>query len=363
MADIAQTIQRGTEQVNQSISQLSQPAQDRTQATYMHNLSAMEQQKMKAYMTERADMITASVLTAVDAKERSISQIKKQVDDLLEKLPAEDPSMPMTPEQQAQRSDTQQRIDEVMKLYDAAIVERNTLIESISQQPGVLAAMDKSSYYNKDIGNKIFSEDVFASMPESQKKGIISQLTALQRAKTEIANRELQLEQNRKIELEMVKGAMRTSSNQLPRQPLKEGLSYDVYNSIFAREGSDIDSKKKAEWWNKDIAPFVADSPQFKDVPTDERKALHQVFTMWQPGEYSGQPAQMTEFQTVFNKYYKGIGEMTPMSARIMNTIKGIVDSENPDSRRLGAFIESIKDYVRPYETTLKPRATAEAGS
>ena len=361
MADIARTIQTGTAQFNQGLDTMSDPARVRSNATYMHEQNALQKQQLKVAMEQRADLITNSVLSAVNAKNMVVSQRKKDVDDLLSKLPSWDE----TPDnKRAEVQAIHDRTNEAMKLYEAAIVDRNNLIEGISKMDGVMIAMDKSTYYNKDIGAQVFNEEILSSMTESQRSDTIGRLVALQQAKQEQEYATGQLEHQRQIELETVKGMMRGSSaSQQGRQPLKEGLAFDVYNASLQRMGADIGeltNAERAEWWNDDIAPYVKNSPQFRDIPNEERAALQEVFRMWQPGEYGKQSSQVGKFAETFNRFYKQTAGMTPMATRIMDSIYSIVNKDTADPRRLGMFIETIKDYVRPYET-LQPRQNSAA--
>jgi hypothetical protein len=363
MTDIARTIQTGSGMVQNQFSQLNSQMQSNT-------YTAMQVEAFKRQKQQRIDMIADATLATVGASQKKVSKSRKVLDDLQEaygSLPAIQEGAQRAPEQQA----IIEAYDQARTLYDAAVVERNTLIEAVGTNPRILMALDASSFYNKDIGDQVFNPEILDSMTPQQRDKVVTQLTALHQAKQErSAMQEAYEKEAGKLEAQRQYGTLQPAEEDRT-PPAASVLSQIQYETNFTNWN--LKQPTLDKYYREDLAEFYPYYQQMRDLPQGDKQVLKQVFDLWSPDmnqDYEAQDNYAIGYADRINEVIGGMNTegLQPITLDIISKLTEMSGRQDAglDARRIGAVINQIKNITRPVETsssTLRPRNLLTAES
>lgn len=364
MADIAQTIQQGTAQMNQQPVQLQSQLSNIQEGRRADEYLKLQQDAAQRNMQQVADQIADVSALVVDQSNKKVSQARKTMEETQAAYDSIDFESPNAQVDQKQLATIQEAAAKAAAAYQVAIDNRNALIESIASNKGVMIAMDKSTYSNKDLGEKIFNKEVFDSMPETQRERVVQQFAAFAAAKQQMMQQDTKLSpfetryQQNLADSMFGKGEPKDANSRI------SVLSQQQWETNIDPYYKGIGPKTKERLYNTDLAPYYSEYDKLQALDSDNQEFLQKLFKEWNPasGEEKDQKQAVDDFSKVLAKYEQA-GGTDPMVRDVLSSLRNIVQSEEYPALRTGAFIHQMGKLFTPYQPAkLRPRSTGETG-
>lgn len=358
MADIARQISLGTAQNQQATQQMGQQL---NQGVQQERQAIRDTMQAKKFAMERQMLI--------DQKGDALFQVLEFKNNQLAKAKAgweanREPAPPQTlgligpdgeVEQPQDRPATEMTAEEKLAYsrYETALGERNQLLESYTEDPRIAALLGEYTYDAESKRQLFASEEVLNSMLPTQRQAYVEKLTALAKARRQMQEQAAGVAHATKVDLIRQKEAAEMEFDPARLQnytvPTSIALGKNQYAANYA--GTDTKNSVVELNWKNDIAEFEPRTQMLKKTTSPNfKKAISGIFSTWE-GEGDDVAQFLADVEAVsWDNYAK-----TETDKKILEKLQGVAAAKDPI--RLGAFVNSMRDFMHQPTTQLRPRA------
>lgn len=344
--NIAEVINQGT---NRQVAQTAQLGQQMEQIGEQQVNNSLQQIALQNQVQQQVDMRANAIMKVVDHKEQRVAAARKKAQALVGQMSARPAGEEFLPG----------KLDNDLEVAEAELKaardDRNKFILSMANTPQVMAALKNASFMDQETAQKVFSEDFQTSLAPYEQDAFVKIMTAIQRSEAEMTQATLQAEEDRKL-AGIEERAYRAEQGKLRAQgyqstpeepPAGTHLSKGKYYSRLPFS-DDLKEADAEEWYARDISKYQYLTDAMEDLPAEFRSEITEAFSNWTP-DLSKPWTEQKSFAESFSEAVLAKDWDTASSglpAEIVEDLREVAESKDP--RRIGAFVESMKQFVLP---------------